>query len=63
MVDSLSGLVRDTLQRIQLTPIIAFSRESFDLARASNSFERGLNTLKLVISARLSDSDIAKLGQ
>ena len=63
MVDSLSGLVRDTLQRIQLTPIVAFSRESFDLARASDSSERGSNTLELVMSARLSDSGIAKLGQ
>jgi len=56
--------VRDTLQRIQLTPIVAFSRESFGLAkRASDSPERGSNALELVIFARLSDPGIAKLGQ
>jgi len=61
-VDSLSGLVRDTLQRMQLMPIVAFSRESFGLAkRACDSSERGFNALVLVMSARLSDPGIAKL--
>ena len=63
VINFLSDIDKDVLQRIQLMPTVAFSRESFGVVRASDSLEHKLNALALAVFACLSDWGIPKLGE